>query len=103
MDVLKPPDRCDGWITFREGARAVSGSTNSVSIGADGVVDAITVDNPRLLVGRWNLGIGYETPVVDANGDVAAAMLYEPYMIIEDGRLTTIDGRSELAVPIRTR
>ena len=30
-----------------------------------------------------------------------AAMLYEPYMVLQDGLLFTIDGRAELAVPIR--
>jgi hypothetical protein len=101
MDILKPSDRCDGWITFRKGARALPGLANSVSVGADGLVDSITVENPRLLVGRWNFGIGYETPVVAANGAVAA-LVYEPYMVLEDGRLSTIDGCAELAVPIRS-
>lgn len=100
MDVMRPSDRPDGWITFREGARAVSGRANSVSIGADGLVETIIVANPKFLAGRWNFGIGYEAPVVRAT-EVVAAMLYEPYMVLQDGRLSTIDGQAELTVPIR--
>jgi len=101
MDVMRPPDRPDGWITFRAGTRAVSGAANSVSVDPDGLVDAIVVENPRFLAGRWDFGIGYETPVVGATG-LFANLLYEPYMVLEDGRLATIDGRSELVVPIRS-
>jgi hypothetical protein len=32
---------------------------------------------------------------------VVAAMFYEPYMVLQDGLLFAIDGRAELAVPIR--
>jgi hypothetical protein len=101
MDVMRPPDRPDGWITFREGTRAVPGFVNSVSVGADGLVEAIAVQNPKFLAGRWSFGIGYEARVVSTTG-LVAAMLYEPYMVLEDGRLSTIDGRAELAVPIRS-
>jgi hypothetical protein len=100
MDVMRPSDRPDGWITFRKGTRALSGQANSVSIGADGFVETIIVANPKFLAGRWNFGIGYEAPVVMAT-EVVAAMLYEPYMVLQDGLLFTIDGRAELAVPIR--
>jgi len=66
----------------------------------DGLVETIIVANPKFLAGRWNFGIGYEAPVVRAT-EVVAAMLYEPYMVLQDGLLFTIDGRAELAVPIR--
>jgi hypothetical protein len=101
MDVMRPSDRPDGWITFREGTRTVSGAANSVAVGADGVVESIVVENPKFLAGRWDFGIGYETPVVGGAG-LVATMLYEPYMVLKDGRLATIDGRSELTVPIRS-
>src|SRR5579871_4092547 len=102
MDVMRPSDRPDGWITFRKGTRTVPGLANFVSVGADGLVETIVVENPKFLAGRWDFGIGHETPVVGATG-AFAIMLYEPYMVIEDGRLATIDGRPELSVPIRSQ
>jgi hypothetical protein len=100
IDVMRPPDRPIDWITFRAGARVAAGAANSVLIDDRGVVQGIVVENPRLLVGNWSFGIGYEAQVVSAN-QVVAAMLYEPYMILNDGRLATIDGRAELAAPVR--
>ena len=102
LDVMQPADRPDGWITFRQGIRVVAGPANTVTIGKDGLVEAIVVENPKFLAGRWNFGIGYETRVVRA-AEAIAAMLYEPYMVLQDGRLRTIDGQAELAVPIRSR
>ena len=102
IDVIRPPDRPTDWITFHAGARVAAGAINAVVIDTNGVVQGIVVENPRLLVGSWSFGIGYEAQVVSAN-QVVAAMLYEPYMVLNDGRLATIDGRAELAVPVRNR
>jgi len=52
--------------------------------------------------GRWSLGIGYETPVRRREERVAV-VLYEPYMVVDDGRLCSIDGQTSLSVPIRSR
>lgn len=101
IDVMRPPDRPTRWITLRAGARVAAGPANAVLIDANGVVVEIVVENSQFLVGRWSFGIGHETRVVAAN-KVVGAMLYEPYMILMDGRLATVDGCEELAAPIRT-
>lgn len=99
LDVMEPQDRPDGWITFRQGTRLTAGAANAVSVNG-GLVDLFTVDNPKFLEGRWSLGIGYNTHVV-AQNEPFAIMLYEPYMVVENGRLHTIDGLKMLSVPIR--
>ncbi len=101
MDVMQPNDRPDGWITFRQGVRLVPGPDNAVDVNADGAVETITIENPKFLEGRWSLGIGYETSVISRAVPIAV-MLYEPYMVVDDGRLCTIDGQVTLSVPIRT-
>jgi hypothetical protein len=100
MDVMKPEDRPDGWITFREGVRLIPGPANAVDVDANGAVKTIVVENPRFLKGIWSLGIGYETRVL-RQAQTIAAMLYEPYMVVDGGRLQSIDGQSTLSVPIR--
>ena len=100
MDVMEPNDRPDGWITFRRGVLLARGPVNAVDVDAAGTVEAIIVENPKFLAGRWSLGIGYETRVI-TRAEPIAAMLYEPYMVVDGGILRTIDGQDTLSVPIR--
>jgi hypothetical protein len=100
MDIMRPDDRADGWITFREGVRLAPGSANAVHLDADGAVEAIVVENAKFLEGRWNLGMGYNTRVLGRSEPVGT-MLYEPYMVVDGGKLHSIDGQFALSVPIR--
>ena len=102
MDVMQPEDRADGWILFSAGVRLVPGPVNSVDVHTEGRVQRIIVDNTQFMDGRWSLGIGYETPVRRREERVAV-VLYEPYMVVDDGRLCSIDGQTSLSVPIRSR
>ena len=99
---MRPFDRRVDWINVRAGARVAAGAAKSVLTGGCGVVQGIVVENLQLLVGSWNFGIGFEAQVVSAN-QVVAAMLYEPYMVLNDGRLAIIDGCAGLTVPVRNR
>ena len=99
---MRPFDRRIDWITVRAGARVAAGAANSVLIDGRGVVQGIVVENLQLLVGSWNFGIGFEAQVVGAK-QVVAAMLYEPYMVLNDRRLAIIDGCAGLTVPVRNR
>lgn len=100
LDVMQPEDRPDGWITFSQGVRLATGADDAIEIGADGAVEQIVVRNGKFLAGRWSLGIGYRTLVTRDSAPVAV-MVYEPYMVVERGRLLSIDGRGQLSVPIR--
>jgi hypothetical protein len=102
MDAMQPKDHPDGWITFREGVRLTAGPANAVHLNTSGAVESIVVENPRFLEGRWSLGIGYETGVL-SRSKLIATMLYEPYMVVDGGKLCTIDGGVTLSVPIRMR
>ncbi len=101
MDVMQPDDRPDGWITLHEGVRLAAGAVNAVEIDADGAVEAIVVADARFLSGCWSLGIGYETGVI-RRAEQIAVMLYEPYMVVNDGVLRTIDGQTEFRIPVRS-
>jgi hypothetical protein len=100
LDVMEPDDDPDGWIVFRQGARLAHGPMNAVEVDAAGTVEAIIVESQKFLKGHWSLGIGYETSVLTRAKPIAA-MLYEPYMVVDDGILRTIDGQDTLSVPIR--
>lgn len=100
LDAMQPQDRPDAWITFRQGTPLVAGSSSGVNIGADGSVDCVLVDDRKFLTGSWCLGVGFEAKVF-RHSKAVAVMIYEPFMIVEDGTLRSIDGRAELPVPIR--
>ncbi|MBT9290935.1 DUF6963 family protein [Prosthecodimorpha staleyi] len=101
LDVMQPADRVDGWITIRAGAVLRAGTENAVEIDQDGLVEAIVVEDHRFLTGAWSVGLGYQTLVVRAGAPIGT-MLLEPYMVVRDGRVLTVDGRPEQSVPIRT-
>ncbi len=100
MDEMMPDDRPDAWITFKSGVPLTTGTVNAVDVADDGSVSAIVVEDRKFLGGRWSLGMGYETRVLRRQQPIAT-MLYEPYMVVQDGRLLLVDGQSLLAVPIR--
>ncbi len=100
LDEMIPDDRPDAWISFRSGVPLACGSVNAVEVDDDGTVRAIIVEDRKFLGGRWSLGMGHETRVLNRQRAIAT-MLYEPYMVVEDGRLRLIDGQNLLAVPIR--
>jgi hypothetical protein len=62
--------------------------------------EAIVVDNPKFLEAHCSLGVGYQTKVLTRAGPIGA-MVYEPYMVVDGGMLSTIDGQDTLSVPIR--
>jgi hypothetical protein len=101
LDVMKPADRPDDWIFFHAGVNITLGSVNAVVVDARGVVELMVIDNPKYLTGSWSLGVGSETKVLRHPG-AFGAMIYEPYMIVKNGRLQSVDGQSELSVPIRS-
>ena len=68
--------------------------------GAIRIATAIVVENAKFLAGNWSLGIGYNTPTVKSQKPIGK-VLYEPYMTVTQGHVSTIDGETELSVPIR--
>lgn len=100
LDVMQPADTPDGWIRLREGTRLLAGRANAVEVAADGVVDAIFVEDRRFIAGSWSIGLGYEAAVV-RSAKTVGVMLHEPYMVVQDGRVRTVDGNAEKLVPIR--
>jgi hypothetical protein len=101
LDIMAPRDRPTGWITLGRGVPLMPGEQNSVHVDESGLVHRIVVANPALLIGRCDLGVGFETPVINRQGPFAVT-LYEPYLVSRDGVIQSVDGRAELAVPIRS-
>ena len=102
LDAMLPPDRVEGWITVAAGARlAPAEGACWLEVDGDGQVTTIGVDRPHLLRGRWSFGVGHE-PELRRGGRRIGFVLYEPYMIIEDGVLRSADGQASLRLPIRS-
>ncbi|SHG61689.1 hypothetical protein SAMN02745157_4533 [Kaistia soli DSM 19436] len=100
LDVMLPADRADGRIRLRSGTPLRLGPANAVEIAPDGMVETVLVEDPRFLDGGWSLGLGHETAVLGA-GRLMGAMLYEPYLVVQDGLVKTLDGRDDIFIPIR--
>ncbi len=101
LDVMDPIDRQDGFIHFHKGIELNLGSQTHVNIDPDGTAVSIVVRDPKFLSGEWSMGLGHHTLLMHQTKP-KAIMLYEPYMVVRNGRLLSIDGRDEIQVPFQT-
>lgn len=85
-----PPPRLT--VRLEAGVPLVAGLIDAVHVDERDQAVAISVSDARLLSGRWSFGLGYRASVL-RGGISVAALLYEPYMLAENGRLYSIDGQ----------
>ncbi|WP_102224902.1 DUF6963 family protein [Acidimangrovimonas sediminis] len=100
LDTMWPPDRADGVLALAAGVSVRVGPQNALLCDAAGTVSEILVQDPKFATGEWSLGLGHNPPVL-RGGRAAGVMLYEPYLVVRDGRVASIDGGRDLVVPVR--
>lgn len=98
-DVMVPPNAVVGHATMMAGVPVEPGDRNALRVDFEGRLVAVTVGNGKFTRGRWGIGLGYRVPVRYADGPVRHA-LYEPHLVVEDGRLVSIDGAPEFRLPV---
>ncbi|GEO42888.1 hypothetical protein SAE02_70360 [Skermanella aerolata] len=102
LDVMDPPDAADREVHLVSGIPVVSGPGNSIHVDESGAAIRLTVSNRKFLTGEWHLGLGPHASIVVANRNVGVA-LYEPYLVLSDGYLRSVDGVDEFELPVRCR
>jgi hypothetical protein len=102
LDTILPEDAPDGVVGLAAGMPIEPGPENAIRVDAAFTVQSLTLSDPRYLSGRWSLGLGPMASIV-MNDTVVAHLLYEPYLVIEAGRLETLDGAARMEIPFRYR
>lgn len=99
LDHMHPADAADGFVQFRAGTILSLADTNYVEIDKNNIVRRIFVDTPSILENSRSIGLGHNVAVFGPQG-TTGHMTYEPFLVVIDGILSTIDGMSALSVPI---
>ena len=100
LNVMTPPDAADREIQLVSGIPVVPGARNGIQIDDRGISLQLSVADAKLLSGEWHVGLGPHAEILAAGKSVGVA-LYEPYLVIRDGRLSSIDGTGQMSLPIR--
>ncbi|MET0745480.1 MAG: hypothetical protein ABWY78_19065 [Microvirga sp.] len=100
LDTMAPTNQPDGVVGFAAGVPIAIGPESAIHVDAAFSVLSLALRDPRYLSGRWSLGLGPMAPIL-MNGTVVAHALYEPYLVIDAGRLETMDGAVTMNLPFR--
>lgn len=100
LNSMAPDYAPAGSITLQAGCEVQPGNSTQFQIDADNRVYTIRLSeypNSETLPGPIN--IGYRPPVF-RDDQLAGCLLYEPFLVATSNKLISIDGLSELKVPI---
>jgi len=101
LDVMLRRFEPDGEVTLRAGTPVVLGEKNRVLVDEDLVVLEVQSNDPRIIAGSWNCAAVYLGSCVVKSGAEIGVTLSEPNIILEDGRLVTMSGQTEMRIGYR--
>jgi hypothetical protein len=93
--------RPDGHVLLGAGTEVCAGSEDAVDVDASGRVLRVVTTDERLTQGVWNCAAVYLGAFVRQEGRCIGRVVSEPNMIVRDGRVVSLSGQSEVAVPFR--
>lgn len=102
--AILDPIPTTGVVTVKAGTPLVAGDESRVQVGADGKAERVEVTDHRLLRGRHNCAAVYLGARVMRGADCLGITLYEPNVVVAEGRIVSLSGQSEVGIsygPIR--
>jgi len=103
LAVMAPPAPVDGEVVVSAGAPVAVGSANRVEIDAAGNVLRVQTTDGRIVSGRHNCAAVYQGAEVVAGGTVLGVTVFEPNCVVEDGRISSLNGRPSMRIGYRRR
>jgi len=98
LQSMLPPEPASGFVTMRRGTPLILAATTGLRIDPAGDVTAVMVADPRTLHGSCSLGIGYRAAVMRQD-EWVGSVLYEPFIVVRDGAVASLDGAGEYEIP----
>lgn len=99
LEILVPPAVADAELTLRSGVPLLADVRDGLLVDANLAVVGVLVRNRRFVEGRWSLGLGAHADVI-RDGTIVAHATLEPYLVVDGGRVRSIDGQSSFTMPI---
>lgn len=102
LDSVQPADRIDFEIDILAGTRIELGAENCLHVNGDGAVSHITVTQRSWLDSRRDgAALEYGAPV-RRDGALLGRISFEPYCVVDHGRLISMSGRNHVRIGVRT-
>jgi len=103
LDCVAPADRIDFQIDVLAGIRLELGVENGLHLSGDGAVSHITVTQHSWLnTRRDGAALGYGAPV-RRDGALIGWISFEPYCIVDRGRLISMSGQDRVRIGVRAK
>lgn len=98
LAVMVPERTADGEILVTASVPVVAGNANRVVLDDNGAALRVETTDLRILSGRHNCAAIYLHSEVVANDAVIGHTLFEPNVVVEDGLIATLNGRTEMRI-----
>lgn len=102
LAVMAPDGTPDGEIIVRAHVPLAAGGLNRVLVDRKREAVRIETTDERILDGRHNCAAIYLDSLVMHEDEVLGRTTFEPNVVVEDGRIVTLNGRSEIRIGYRT-
>jgi len=90
-----------GWITVKAGTPVEAGTEDVVIVDQDLVATKVVTTDARIVAGYWNCAAVYLGSGVIRDRKILGLTTVEPNMVVEDGRLVSMSGQSDLQIGFR--
>ncbi|WP_299482378.1 hypothetical protein [uncultured Roseibium sp.] len=97
-EMLRPP-AAEHWITASQGIRLSKGERAEVHINHDDTVVQMLHPQAMLHSDPVPFGLGDQVRIMH-NGNSVGWLGYEPFMIVKDGVIVSMDGKPRLELPV---
>lgn len=97
-EMLRPP-AAEHWITASEGIRLGNGERAEIHIDHDDKVVDMLHPQAILHADPVPFGLGDQVRII-LNGKFVGWLAYEPFMIVKDGVIVSMDGKPSLELPV---
>lgn len=102
LDTMAPPARMDGIVTVTAGVPVAGGEENRVIADGDGRVLRVETTDHRILRDRHNCAAIYLASRVIRDGRMVGHTVFEPNVLVEDGRIVSMSGQITLRIGYRS-
>jgi hypothetical protein len=101
LEAMIPTTKSDGWVNVTIETPLSFGPEDCVIIGENGNALEIITTDERILKGRWNCAAIYLGSMVKRDGRVLGQTVFEPNVVVADGRILSMSGQESLRLGYR--